>query len=113
MQTLSYIACPYSHPDANVRAQRYAAVNKLSASMMNSGKYVFSPISHCHQMAEDHGLPTTWIFWEDYDRMMISKCNELIVLMLPGWRESLGVQSEILIADELGIPVIYLSEDQL
>jgi hypothetical protein len=31
-----------------------------------------------------------------------------IVLTLPGWRESVGVQAEIAIARELGKPVTFL-----
>jgi hypothetical protein len=30
-----------------------------------------------------------------------------MVLMLDGWRESIGVQAEIAIANELGKPVTY------
>jgi len=36
-------------------------------------------------------------------------CNDVVVVMLDGWRESVGVQAEIAIARELGKPVTFLS----
>ncbi len=41
------------------------------------------------------------------DRALLERCDQLVVLMLDGWRESVGVQAEILIASELGIPTRY------
>jgi hypothetical protein len=35
-------------------------------------------------------------------------CDEVAVLMLDGWRESIGVQAEIAIARELCKPVTFL-----
>ena len=35
----------------------------------------------------------------------------MVVLMLDGWRESVGVAAEIRIAGELGKPVRYLAPD--
>lgn len=50
---------------------------------------------------------------ERMDREHLKRCNELVVLMLDGWKESRGVQAEIRIALELGKPVRYLDPSVL
>jgi hypothetical protein len=77
--------------------------------MMRRGMHVFSPIAHTHPIAA-HGLPGDWDFWQTYDRLMLSRCDELAVLCLPGWRESVGVRAEIDIATRLGLPARFIPE---
>ena len=102
-----YLASPYSHPDAAVREQRFHAVCRMAAALMQQGHVVFAPIVHGHPLV-GHGLPTDWLFWEQYDREHLRRCDELMVLRLDGWRESVGVAAEIRIAAELGKPVRYV-----
>lgn len=103
-----YLASPYSHPDAMIRRQRFHAACRAAANLLASGLTVFSPIVHGHPLV-DHGLPTNWPFWERFDRDHMTRCDEVVVLMLDGWRESVGVAAEIRIAGELGKPVRYLA----
>ena len=53
------------------------------------------------------GLPGTWEFWAEQDRRQLELCDEVVVLMLPGWRESEGVRAEVALAEELGKSVRY------
>jgi hypothetical protein len=55
---------------------------------------VFSPIVHGHPFV-DHGLPRDWPFWERFNRDHLVRYGEEVVLMLDGWRESVGVAAEI------------------
>ena len=105
-----YLASPYSHPDSGVREQRFHQACYAAAQLLASGLTVFSPIVHGHPLVA-HGLPTDWPFWERFDRDHLVRCDEVVVLMLEGWRESVGVAAEILIAGELGKPVRYLDPD--
>ena len=105
---LIYLACPYTHKDYSVMVERFLAVNKVAARLMSEGKYIFSPISHTHPIAEAGSLPRGWEFWEGYDRRVLKDCNRIMVLCLPGWTESTGVQAEIKIGKEFGIPVDYI-----
>lgn len=105
-----YLASPYSHADEAVREARFRAVCRHAAHMMRAGRFVFSPIAHTHPIAA-FGLPGDWAYWEQYDRAMLARCSELIVLMLDGWRESKGVQAEIGIAASLGKPVSYATPE--
>lgn len=107
-----YLASPYTHADPAVREERFQAVCRAAAELMRRGECVLSPIAHSHPIAA-HGLPTTWEFWERLDREHLKRCDELVVLMLDGWKESRGVQAEIRIARELGKPVRFLDPDQL
>ena len=53
-----------------------------------------------------YSLAGDWKFWESYDRAHLEACTALAVLMLDGWKESVGVQAELAIAAELELPVI-------
>ena len=105
-----YLASPYSHPDAAVREMRFRDACRAAAKLMRPGQAVFSPIAHGHCICT-HGLPTDWRFWEPFDRQQLERCDEVIVLMLEDWRESVGVQAEIRIAIEVGKSVRYLDPD--
>lgn len=105
---LTYLACPYSHPDPDVRQRRHEAVNRVAGMLMKKGMLVFSPISHTHPIAVECDMPKGWDFWHAYDRAFIEASERIIVLMLEGWQDSVGVKAEIAIAAELGIPVEYI-----
>ena len=104
---LIYLASPYSHPDRQIQEQRFQAACQQAALMMQAGDLVFSPIAHTHPIAA-FGLPGDWEFWQAYDRAMLERCDELAVLQLDGWEESIGVQAEIAIAKELNLPVRFI-----
>jgi hypothetical protein len=103
-----YLSTPYSHADAAVREHRFHEVNRVAGEMMRQGVAVFSPISHTHPIAMDVDLPKGWDFWRDQDMAMLCCCRELIVLMQPGWQDSVGVREEITMASQLGIPVKFM-----
>jgi len=104
---LIYLASPYSHPDRQIQERRFQAVCQQAAEMMRRGELVFSPIAHTHPIAA-YDLPGDWAFWRRYDRAMLERCDELVVLQLYGWEESIGVQAEIAIAKELNLPVRFI-----
>ena len=110
---LTYLAVPYSHSDRYVRVARWIAANQTAAKLMAVGQYIFSPISHTHPIAEasNGALPVGWDYWEKFDRQYLSFCKKIIVLRIPGWEESKGVQAEIKIGTEMGIPVEYMDWD--
>lgn len=102
---LTYLATPYSHPEAEVRESRFRAVNLVAANLMRAGHHIFSPISQTHSITLAGDLPLDWDYWEAYDRAILGMCSNLIVLTLVGWQESVGVQAEISMARERNIPV--------
>lgn len=107
-----YLASPYTHPDTNVRHERFVAVCKKAAQMMRDGRVVFSPIAHSHPI-EVLGFdqPQSGVFWKAQDAPYLHLCSELVVLMLEGWDRSPGVAHEIEVAIQRGIPVTYERPD--
>lgn len=109
---MMYLASPYTHSDVHVREWRFREVCRAAAGLLRAGITVFSPIAHSHPIAR-FGMPTSWEFWSRVDREYLSRCDVLAVLTLPGWRESVGVQAEIQLARELGLPLIYVAPSTL
>jgi hypothetical protein len=104
-----YLACPYSHPDPAVMAERTARATVAAGIIMDCGYIVFSPITHSHPIAETmpHVDNRDHEFWLEQDLSFISDwSDELWVLTLPGWEESFGIhQREIPLAKNVGQPV--------
>ena len=103
-----YLASPFTHVDPAIRQQRFEAACRAAAALICRGQTVFSPIAHSHAICR-YGVPLDWQFWQRHDRRYLDVCDEVVVLMLDGWRESIGVQAEITIARELGKPVTFLA----
>lgn len=102
-----YLASPYTHPDSSVREARFDAACLATAELVRAGHMVFSPIVHGHPLVR-FDLPIEWEYWERIDREHLRRCDEVVVLMLDGWRESRGVQAEIDLAIEMDLPIRYL-----
>ena len=108
-----YLASPYSHPDREVRQQRFIDTCTAAASIMSAGRNVYAPIAHGHPIAVAAAaaglvIPTDNGFWRDHNRWFIARCSELCILKLDGWRESVGVDDEQTSANEFRKPVTFL-----
>ncbi len=103
-----YLASPYSHPDVQVRDARFHAVCRVAAMLSAAGVLVYAPIAHGHAIALAGQLPTDFAYWEALDRAMLAACGRVVVVTLPGWENSVGVQAEIRIATAMGLPIRYL-----
>lgn len=107
MPKLYYLASPYSDDDPCTMEDRFNRVCKAAAELFSQGHFVFSPIAHTHPIAK-YGLPKGFQAYAEYDRMMLGKCDELIVLRLEGWENSKGIAEEIKHAKNKKIPIQYL-----
>jgi hypothetical protein len=105
-----YLASPYTHPDKAVEQQRYEAVSAVCAKLARKGDHVYSPIAHWHPIALAHNMPTDHVYYKLANEAMIQLCSDMLVLRLPGWRESKGVQAEIDYARSIGCWVAYIDE---
>lgn len=115
MEKTVYLASPYSHPEAEVRADRYEKVSKLAADIIadSSGEIMpFAPITHSHPLfVLRPECGADFKQWQEFDEWMIDNCDEVWVFCLPGWRESVGVQSEIHYALRNRKPIVYIRAD--
>ncbi|WP_417851063.1 DUF1937 family protein [Thalassoglobus sp.] len=101
-----YLASPYSHEDQSVRELRFHAACRVTADLIRHGQAVYSPVVHAHPLTKQN-LPTDWSFWKSIDEELLGYCDALLVLQLDGWKESVGVQAEIVIAQQFGKPIWY------
>ena len=110
MSKVVYLASPYT---ANaglaefVQLQRYYATAAAVHEMAEPGTLIYSPILHSVPAADTLELPSRWEYWRERDLDAIDCCDELWVLMLPGWDESKGVAEEAAYARDTGKPVVY------
>lgn len=103
---LIYLAVPYSNNNPTIEESRFKEVNLAAAHFFRAGLQIFSPISHCHPIKTDIG--GSFEIWGKFCIEMLSKCDELYVLTMPGWRESKGVSEEIKFSLNNNIPVTYI-----
>lgn len=107
-ETYIYLATPYSHPEKAVETLRFLKACEIAGSLMAAGVIVYSPIAHTHPIAEVCDLPRGWEFWERYDKAMLRGASKVVVAKMDGWQESKGVNAEISLASQMGIPVEYI-----
>ena len=115
-----YLATPYTCSSKSkwankfVQWWRYRCVTKLTALWVTRGYNVFSPITHSHPLPKY--IPdrlNTHSLWLGLDFAWIDCCDELWVYMQSGWKESHGVQKEIAHALSKGMPVRYITEENV
>lgn len=105
---LFYLATPYSDKDPSVQESRFLMACDITGFLMSRGLYVYSPIAHTHPIACRCALPKGFDFWEGYGRCFLKRCDGVLLVMADGWQESKGVQTERMIALEVGIPVHFV-----
>ncbi len=111
-----YIAGPYSNDAPADRARnapplkrlaRFNAVTEVARYLIERGEIVYSPLTMTHpidiRMEHDPG----GAFWVAFDEAFMVHCNRLLVLKLPGWDASSGVQREIEFFGERGVKAEY------
>ena len=107
---LIYLASPYAHSSASVREARLEAVRYVCGEMVNQGKIVMSPLVYLGELAYKGVHPPQG--WYAFDLQLLARCDELIVLQLPGWEDSRGVLVEIAGAQTKGMPVRLMSLEE-
>src|ERR1700704_5407942 len=108
MNKLYYLASPYSlYPGGKQEA--FELVCKKAAELMVLGHLVFCPIAHSHPI-EQLGMKETHSgdFWLKQDFAILKHCDELLVYMMPGWKQSTGLAAELKFAEFNNIPITFL-----
>ncbi len=112
-----YLASPYSHKDKQIEHDRWSRASAICAQIFATGKfYPYSPIAHSFCLVQegkkhfDLDLSGSFEIWEAYDHAFMPKCDELWILQIEGWKESKGIKAEILMANELGLPIYYVPD---
>lgn len=105
-----YLASPYSHEDKLIMKTRYLLALECCAVLFSKDISVFSPIVHCHEIAERYNLRTDAIFWAKYNMDMLRRSDGLYVLSIEGWERSRGVAYEMRMAGEMRLPIAFINQ---
>ena len=110
---ITYLAAPFTSVNPQVRQARLEAVKIVSDRMVRKDKVVFSPLEYTQGMQTRSTFPPQG--WYAFDLTILRRCDELLVLALPGWQASHGVMMEIAVAKAQNIPtrIISLNEADL
>jgi hypothetical protein len=104
-----YLACPYTHRLAARRRERFEAATMAAAALMARGHIVYSPITHGHPIGILGRVPGDWSYWKDHCLSFLRGwAEELHIVCMPGWEDSTGVQAEIQMAADMGLPVRHM-----
>jgi hypothetical protein len=108
-----YLASPYSKLRDTIGLD--AAADQVAAAL---GRLIvakvpaFSPIVHTHPVAQVSGLdPLDHTIWMPADQPFMDTAKGLIVLTMPGYRDSYGVAQEVFNFTEAGKPVVFWHPD--
>ena len=102
-----YVASPYSGYSSK-QAYNTIAVQAACAELFRFGINAVSPIAHWAPIANQYALPHDAKTWQLYNDNLMDICDGIILVALPGWEKSEGVQYELAWAKEKGRPVYTL-----
>lgn len=108
VQKRIYLACPYTNADGKVQEERFKLATLAARQLIAQGKIVFSPLTHGHTIcgAKADELPGDFKFWQVNCLSYLNFwATDIYILMVAGWENSVGVQAELALAQEKGLPV--------
>ena len=108
--SMVYLASPYAHPSAAVREARLEAARYVCGKLVDGGVIVMSPLVYLGELAQKGVHPPQG--WYAYDLQLLARCDELLVLQLPGWQDSKGVLAEVAGAQTKGMPILLMSLEE-
>ena len=109
---LVYLAAPYSSSNPKNQKDRADVIGQVAKRLtVEKGLNIHDPVNYGLILENNGGAPLQG--WYIFGLLYLLKCDKLIVLMLPGWQESFGVQEEIRLAKKLGLPIAYITPELL
>lgn len=105
---LVYLATPYTKHRDGIGAAFIDAA-KCAAKLVKEHVKVYSPIAHTHPIAIFGGMdPRDHALWLPFDETMMNLSAALVVATMDGWRESYGVNHEIVFFEKARKPIFLL-----
>ena len=95
-----YLAASLGHTDPSIRQERFESVNIYCGYLIRKRVLIFSPLSLGASFDENAISNSAWYV---LGLQMLARCDELRILALDGWEESVGVSLETRYARQLSI----------
>lgn len=109
-----YLASPYSHVERRVVDFRYKEQQRLHSALISKYKAtILAPIEQCHNLTRNFDLPSGYEFWKKRDRKFIDMSDGIVICLMEGWKESVGVSDELAYAKAKGKEVYFLDPESL
>ena len=99
---LVYLAAPLGHQDPSIREDRFVSVNRYCGYLIRHRTLVFSPLSLGASLDDDSISNSAWYA---LGLQFLARCDEMSILALDGWGNSVGVALETRYARQLRIPI--------
>jgi len=101
-----YIAGPYTHKDKAIQERRGEQHCEITSEFLKNGHLTYSPIAETMNLAKyGHMVGTTWDTWREKDQKEVELSDEMWILMLDGWKDSVGVRGEVKHCIRLNKPI--------
>ena len=111
----TYITAPFWHEDYDIRHLRYRCVTQTAGKLIETGESIFSPITHSY-MFKLKGNLDKWSHDDmlNFDKAILENASKIYILTLPGWKESKGVNMELVFAASCKPPkeIVYLNPEK-
>lgn len=108
---IEYLGLPYTNGSRFMLNFRAEISNLIASELVKEGRIIFAPISAWHHIAMKYDLPTSFEYWARLDEEFIKISKKLLIIRLPGWRESSGIELELSLADKYDVPVEYIDPE--
>lgn len=107
-----YLAGPYSHQDEEIQRLRRIIFSHMAGLILIKEKNVaiIDPITMSAAIVDRHPEHFNGGFdcWDKIDYEFIDRCDEVYVMAIEGYQQSVGVQAEIAYAKKKGKPVKFI-----
>lgn len=106
-----YLAAPYTHKDPAVMQSRIDTAKLALICITSENITAFSPLNYFPAFSD--ALPEAdYNFWLGCCLEVVDACETLVILPIPGWKESKGVAIEVFTAIMAGKRVgIFINDD--
>lgn len=103
-----YIACPYSKLSARGKRIALYACEAYACMQYDTHRAMcYAPLIYGADIEYMYSIEV----WYEHCLRILSACDEIHVLMLDGWQESIGMQKEMQYAQGNSISIRYIACD--
>lgn len=103
-----FVAIPYNGTTEE-KEHRLKILSIYCISLFKDNQSPISPLLMGLMMVKEGNLPTDSETWKIYSETLLKGCDELHILMVNGWENSIGIKYEIEEANKLNIKTHYIS----